>query len=535
MQDDMPEQLEGKELRYMPPSDVRSTALHVTNHGDSRYSLLDTAMTFHEVAEGLRHYLGMDGSTRPESFAGYYSGHAITPEQFDKAASDNLNHISDAGVYDVNLDAGTFCVLRDGQSWDRYRVGDVCYEAWQASLEGNPDAQEERFLAEIGNKEVSQIPAPVFDHAVFVPEKELHIAAFHTREDGRDAWFSLPGPMQSVFTATALREYLLRRQNHQAGAFSTFFREARAMTRNDYEWYTANRMGRGDIAAKVYDLDLDGGMFSELHRDGWKSYPVDAVCTAALQASNLTQLSPIPESQRFLDRIAGHEVPRKDLEIYIRGDRRLDPGEISFSDSIEQIDMLLNFYMDVCFNADAVLGTYIGTSENYDFINLYANYDLERGTLCDDLDVTLWRGDRECVSMHYRLSTEEKERILPKLAEYCQRDTGMTLDAWREQYYAECLDEQGAGPTEEDGSAVQKDGADLFRTIAVTLHEYKLEALEKQLEELGTDVEEWLQDQLIQLYSDMVPYEQQKEIRERIDAAQAAPPQEPEAPWEQKM
>ena len=144
MQDILTEQSEGKELRYMPPSDVRSTALHVTNHGDSRYSLLDTAMTFHEVAEGLRHYLGMDGSTRPESFAGYYSGHAITPEQFDKAASDNLNHISDAGVYDVNLDAGTFCVLRDGQSWDRYRVGDVCYAAWQANLEEKTDAQEKR-------------------------------------------------------------------------------------------------------------------------------------------------------------------------------------------------------------------------------------------------------------------------------------------------------------------------------------------------------------------------------------------------------
>ena len=27
-----------------------------------------------------------------------------------------------AGVYDVNLDAGTFCVLRAGQRWERYTV-----------------------------------------------------------------------------------------------------------------------------------------------------------------------------------------------------------------------------------------------------------------------------------------------------------------------------------------------------------------------------------------------------------------------------
>ena len=70
------------------------------------------------------------------------------------------------------------------------------------------------------------------------------------------------------------------------------------------------------------------------------------------------------------------------------------------------------------------------------------------------------------------------------------------------------------------------------------MHENKLEALEEQLDALGTDVEAWMQERLIELYSEMVPYEQQQEIRQRIDGEGAAPSheQEPsEQQWEPRM
>ena len=209
------------------------------------------------------------------------------------------------------------------------------------------------------------------------------------------------------------------------------------MSRNDYEWYTANMLSRGDIATQVYDVDLDRGVFSVLHKDGWRNYPVGVVCDAAHQSSNLTQLSPIPESQRFLDRIAGQEIERDDLDVYIRGDRRLDPSEISFSGEVEQMDHLLNFYMDIYFSPDEVLGTKICTEENDDIVNVYANYDLERGALCDALDVLLWHGDCSCLELKYRLSPEEKELLLPRMEEHCREQTGMSLNEWREQDRAE--------------------------------------------------------------------------------------------------
>ena len=223
------------------------------------------------------------------------------------------------------------------------------------------------------------------------------------------------------------------------------------MSRNDYEWCTANLLGRGDIVTQVYDLNLDRSLFSCLEADGWRSYSIDLVCDAAFRASNLYRHSPLPEAQRFIDRIAGQEIPREELEICIHGDRRLDTGEISFSDSVEQMGGMLNFYMDVCFPPDTVLGTFVCTSENDDYVNIYANYDLVRDALCGELDVMLWRGDGDCLPMRYRLSREEKEMLLPKLAEYCQRDTGMTLTEWREQYLAEQQDEALSEHTPKEG------------------------------------------------------------------------------------
>ena len=465
------EQLDGKEMRYAPQPAPSFSVLHVTSRGESRYTRTDVPVPFPEIAEELRRYLGRNREKKPATFDLCYPGIQLSPGEFDGHVSDYLNRRSDAaGVYDVNLDAGIFCVLRAGQGWERYSVSDVCHVAWMASHEQTFKARQEHFNAEIAQRKSMLIPPAVFHHAVTVQGNDLHLAVFHLKEHQTDAWFSISAPAQSFFAATALREYLLRQQDQPGVSISGFFREARSMSRNDYEWYTANCLGRSDIVTQVYDLDLDNGAFSVLHTDGWKHYPVDVVCDAAHLASNLTQLSPIPEQQRLLDRIAGQEIRREDLEIYIRGDRHLDPGEISLSDSVEQMDKLLNFYMDVCFPPDVVLGTFVETDENDDYVNVYANYDLERGTLCDELDVMLWRGDGDCVEMKYRLSPEEKELLLPKMEEHCQRNTGMTLSAWREQYLAEQSAEVPSPEPEERillpselAEAIRSDAPALFR------------------------------------------------------------------------
>lgn len=65
--------------------------------------------------------------------------------------------------------------------------------------------------------------------------------------------------------------------------------------------------------------------------------------------------------------------------------------------------------------------------------------------------------------------------------------------------------------------------------LEVWLHEYKLEALSSVLEEQGTSAEKRIQDMVTDLYAELVPYEVQQEIRDRIDAERAAWEAEQEA------
>ena len=53
--------------------------------------------------------------------------------------------------------------------------------------------------------------------------------------------------------------------------------------------------------------------------------------------------------------------------------------------------------------------------------------------------------------------------------------------------------------------------------ITLHLNDYRMEALEEALEDSG-GVEKTTQDYLIDLYSETVPFEKQREIQKRIDA-----------------
>ena len=59
--------------------------------------------------------------------------------------------------------------------------------------------------------------------------------------------------------------------------------------------------------------------------------------------------------------------------------------------------------------------------------------------------------------------------------------------------------------------------ADFIKAEAI-LHKYKMEALEKSLQDSGTSVEEQMQEYLINLYSENVPLPVQQSIRQRIDS-----------------
>ena len=93
--------------------------------------------------------------------------------------------------------------------------------------------------------------------------------------------------------------------------------------------------------------------------------------------------------------------------------------------------------MEVIFDADKVFGTNVCTTENDDYLNIYAYYDMERDCVADDLEVYLVRGDGTEQDYKYRLTDVEKALLLPKMEEYCQQHWSQTLEQCCADYHEE--------------------------------------------------------------------------------------------------
>ena len=133
----------------------------------------------------------------------------------------------------------------------------------------------------------------------------------------------------------------------------------------------------------------------------------------------------------------------------LSGSRRLRAEDITFGGEIMEMDNhRLNFCMECWFVVDEVFGTNVCTSENEDYLNVYADYDMANGKVCDELSITLCHSDGSDEYYAYRLSDEEKALLLPKMAEYCKQQTDMSLA----EYSAEQMD----GDVREDNHMMNK-------------------------------------------------------------------------------
>ena len=82
---------------------------------------------------------------------------------------------------------------------------------------------------------------------------------------------------------------------------------------------------------------------------------------------------------------------------------------------------------------DAAFGTFVCTDQNDDWLNIYANYDVEQDRLCNTLDLNLCKGDGSEESWSYSLNAAEQEVLLRKMEAFCQQQTGMSLHDFARQ------------------------------------------------------------------------------------------------------
>ena len=207
------------------------------------------------------------------------------------------------------------------------------------------------------------------------------------------------------------------------------------VTAEQYDQLLALRIETPDKITGAFDLDFDKREVSTADADGWKTWPMQDVSTAVYHAYRKSYLRPEQYMSRFLEKLEGKELTSAG---------HLSARDISFAEEITEIDSLLDFYMETNFDVDAVFGTHVCTGKNDDTLNVYANYDMASGQVCDELEVDLHRADGCEESVEYRLNAVEKAVLLRKMDAYCQEQTGQTL----KDYSAQWMAEEMAPPTQ---------------------------------------------------------------------------------------
>lgn len=189
-----------------------------------------------------------------------------------------------------------------------------------------------------------------------------------------------------------------------------------------FEQLAAWRLENFGKVTGLVEIDFDKGILSALNiMDGWQSFRLKDVSSAAYFADKSGHVNKEVRWNIFLSRLEGKQLTsHTQTPVELHGSRRLRPEEIIFSDEISELDGRLNFYMDCSFNPDEVFGTHVDSADNNNWLNIYAEYDLENSQVCDALKVILCREDGFDYEMAYQLNAEEKSAILDKMGQYTQ-------------------------------------------------------------------------------------------------------------------
>ena len=211
------------------------------------------------------------------------------------------------------------------------------------------------------------------------------------------------------------------------------------VTERGQEWYFKTSPGEELLAVGkklrgVFDVNFDKREFSAVHiMDGWQTWAMRDVSVAVYHATRSQFASGDDKWRKLLDHLKGKEITSAG---------HLSAQNFSFGEEIIESDGKLNFYLQADFDVDAAFGTFVCTDQNDDWLNIYANYDVEQDRLCDTLELNLCKGDGSEEDWSYPLNAAEQEVLLRKMEAFCQQQTGMSLHEYAQQLRGE----QSAAP-----------------------------------------------------------------------------------------
>ena len=205
-----------------------------------------------------------------------------------------------------------------------------------------------------------------------------------------------------------------------------------SITAEGFDTMAAARSAQSCKVAAAFDIDFDRMEFSTVHPfTGWATYKLNDVSTAVWYAERCGSYEWAVRQARLVEKLAGREICSAG---------HLSAEDLTPAEEICEMDgHRLNFYLETGFDVDKVFGT--RTAKRAEQMNLYANYDMGTGQVCDELGLVLVHASGKEEELAYSLNAVEKTVLLRKMDDYCQRQTGQSLKDYSTQRMAE---EEGA-------------------------------------------------------------------------------------------
>ena len=249
-------------------------------------------------------------------------------------------------------------------------------------------------------------------------------AAYHVAENGQEWYYKTTPGEELLGTARMLRKYL-KGTDRSTSKFISLYSQAQPITLEEYRHLMHLRMENTGKVTGVFDLNFDMREFSAVHTiEGWKTWAMQDVSTAVYRAAQKQLVSGDVMLQKLLKCLNGKGITSAG---------HLSARNFSFGEEIIESDGKLNFYLQADFDVDAAFGTFVCTDQNDDWLNIYANYDIEKGRPCDTLELNLCKGDGTEENWSYHLNAAEQEVLARKMEDYCQQQTGMSLHEYAQQ------------------------------------------------------------------------------------------------------
>ena len=250
-------------------------------------------------------------------------------------------------------------------------------------------------------------------------------AAYHVVENGQEWYYKTTPGEELLAVGKKLRGYVTKGSGVAPDKFIGMFFDGQPITAKEFDALTALRMENTGKVRGVFDVNFDKREFSAVHIiDGWQTWAMRDVSVAVYHATRSQFASGDDKWRKLLDHLNGKEITSAG---------HLSARNFSFGEEIIESDGKLNFYLQADFDVDAAFGTFVCTDQNDDWLNIYANYDIEKGRPCDTLELNLCKGDGTEENWSYHLNAAEQEVLARKMEDYCQQQTGMSLHEYAQQ------------------------------------------------------------------------------------------------------